>query len=316
MRKFIVDTDTGSDDAVALMMAAFDKSIDLLGVTTVCGNVPLDFATKNALMTMEICDRSDIAVYPGAYRPLFRELATAVNVHGDDGMGDCNLIHPTYKPQDTHAVEFILDTVKKYPNEVEIVTLGPLTNIALCILKDPITMSKVKHIYSMASGGFGPGNTTSVAEFNVYVDAESFHILLTSKIPITIIGFDLCLGPAAFTLDEMNEIKTKNKVAKFAIDCNATLLDFNIQRGTGAVVDLPDAVAMSVALWDDTVIEKVHEYCYCCHKEDASYGQMIIHSDMFVLKDEVSPPANAYVIKTFDHVLYKKRLIDILCSAK
>ncbi len=315
MRKFIIDTDTGSDDAVALMLAAYSKDIEILGITTVCGNVPQELATKNALMTMEVCGRDDIPVYPGAYRPIFRELATATSVHGDDGMGDCDLIHPTYKAEDTHAVEFILETVKKHPGEIEIVTLGPVTNIALCIMKDPITMSKVKHIYSMATGGFGPGNTTSVAEFNVYADADSFHVFLESGIPITIIGFDLCLGPAALNMDEMNDLKQRNKVAKFAIECNRILLEYNVKRGTGQIVDLPDAVAMAVALWDDTVIEKVHRYCYCCHKEEPSYGQVVIHADMLVLKDEVVPPANAFVVKEFDHALYKKRLIDILSSA-
>ncbi len=316
MRKFIIDTDTASDDAVALIMAAYSKEIDILGITTVCGNIPLEQATKNALMTMEVCGRDDIPLYEGAYRPLYRELATATNVHGEDGMGECDLIHPTYKTESTHAVEFILETVKKHPGEIEIVTLGPVTNIALCIMKDPITMSGVKRIYSMVTGGFGLGNTTSVAEFNVYVDAEAFHIMLESGIEIIIAGFDICRGDAALFPDEIEKLQHQNSVAKFAIDCNRFLIEYFINRGDGHMLCLPDAVAMAVALWDDTVIEKSHRYCYCCHKEEASYGQVVVHSDMLVLKDEVVPPANAYVVKTFDSELYKKRLIDILINAK
>lgn len=182
LRKLIIDTDTGSDDAVALMMALLSDNIEVIGITTVCGNVPLDLATKNALMTSEICN-SQVPIFAGADKPLFRNLVTAVNVHGNDGMGDCDLIHPTTKPANGHAVDFILETVKSNPDQIEIVALGPVTNIALAILKEPETMKKVKHIWSMSTGGFGPGNTTPVAEFNVFVDAESFSALLNSEIP-------------------------------------------------------------------------------------------------------------------------------------
>ena len=110
MRKLIIDTDTGSDDAVALMLALLEESVEVLGITTVCGNVPQMLATKNALMTVELCSK-EVPVYPGADRPLFRDLVTAVRVHGDDGMGDCDLIHPTRAAEKTHAVNYILDTV-------------------------------------------------------------------------------------------------------------------------------------------------------------------------------------------------------------
>ncbi|MEK4068912.1 nucleoside hydrolase [Peribacillus sp. FSL R5-0717] len=109
-------------------------------------------------------------------------------------MGDDDLIHPTINPEPGHAVDVILDLVEKNPGEIEIVTIGPVTNIALAILKAPETMNKVKRIYTMGTAGFGAGNTTPVAEFNVYVDAEAYSIIMKSGIPISIIGFDICLG--------------------------------------------------------------------------------------------------------------------------
>lgn len=314
MRKIIIDTDTGSDDAVALMMALKSDDVDVLAITTVCGNVTQNLATKNALMTVEICER-DVKVYPGAVKPLFRDLVTAVNVHGDDGMGDLDLIHPTKKSENINAVDKILELVKKYPNEIEIVALGPVTNLALAILKEPDTMKMVKHIYSMGTGGFGLGNTTPVAEFNVYVDAESYSIMLNSGIPTTIIGFDLCLGPSAWNKNDMDFLSSKTKVSKFAVDCNRQLLNYNLKRSGEYIVDLPDAVAMAVALWNDVVKDKASCYCYCCTKEEASYGQVVIFdkSEILAIKSPFfDKDDNAAVIKEFDYKMYKQRLNDLL----
>ncbi len=314
MRKFIIDTDTGSDDAVALMMALLCDDVEVLGITTVCGNVPLNLATKNALMTAEICN-SDIQIFEGASKPLFRDLVTAVNVHGNDGMGDCNLINPTKKQSTGHAVDFILETIKSNPNQIEIIALGPVTNIALAILKEPETMKKIKRIWSMGTGGFGPGNTTPVAEFNVYVDAESYSILLNSKIPLTIIGFDLCLGDSALQKEDMEYLKSKGAIGKFAVDCNLGLLNYNFKKSGGYFVDLPDAVAMGVALWDDIVLEKKETYCYCCTKEEPSYGQVIIFDRNVVLAIDTNIPTdNATVIKSIDRQLFKQRMIEVLSN--
>ena len=159
-------------------------------------------------------------------------------------MGDCDLIHPTRAAEKTHAVNYILDTVRQYPGEIEIVTLGPLTNVALAILQDREAMKGVKHIYTMGTSGFGPGNTTPVASFNVYVDADSFRVLLGAGIPLTIIGFDQCIGESALHKEDLEKLASLNRLGKFAADCNRTLLQYNLQRTGEYMVDLPDAVAM------------------------------------------------------------------------
>lgn len=315
MRKLIVDTDTGSDDAVALMMAVLSPGIEVLGVTTVCGNVPLELATKNALMTLEVCS-ADIPVYPGAERPLFRDLVTAVNVHGNDGMGDCGLIHPAKKPACRNAVDFTLDVVARYPDEVDIVMLGPATNIALAILRDRAVMSRVHHIYTMGTAGFGPGNTTPVSEFNVYVDAESYKILLQSGIPVTVIGFDMCLGESAWNKADLEAVRASGPVGRFAVECNTELLNYNLRRSGEHIVDLPDAVAMGVALWDDFVLESRPVYCHCCVEDGPCYGQVIVYDPAQTLAiDYAVPPCNANVIAKVDAALYKRRLAALLCSA-
>ncbi len=316
MRKMIIDTDTGSDDAVALMMAVLSPEIDVLGVTTVCGNVPLHLATQNALMTLEICS-ADIPVYPGAIKPLFRDLVTAVNVHGDDGMGDIGLIHPAKKPSDINAVDYILDTIANDPDEIDVVMLGPATNIALAILHDRAVMSRVRHIYTMGTAGFGPGNTTPVSEFNVYVDAESYKILLQSGIPITIIGFDMCLGESAWNKTDLETVHASGPIGAFAVDCNTELLNYNLRRCGEHIVDLPDAVAMGVALWDDVALESRPTYCHCCVEDGPCYGQVIVYDpeQTFAIDYEI-PPCNASVIAKVDAALYKQRLAALLCSSK
>ncbi|MBQ2774940.1 MAG: DUF1273 family protein [Clostridia bacterium] len=307
MRKFIIDTDTGSDDAVALIMAVLESDIDVLGITTIGGNIPLEQTTKNALQTVEECG-AVIPVYPGASKPLMRELVTADNVHGADGMGDMGLIHPSRMPEKKRAVDFILETVAANPDEIELVALGPVTNIALAIMKDRKTMKKVKHIWSMGTSGFGPGNITPVAEFNVFVDAESYSVLLDSGIPITIAGFDLCLGDAALNPDDLAELSV-SRLGKFIVDCNKTRLAYNENLTGVPYVDLPDAVAMAAAIWPDVVLETVTAHCYCCTKEVPSYGQVIICdiSAPFSVKYDI-PETFSTVVKKIDPERFKKRL--------
>ncbi len=311
MRKFIIDTDIGSDDAAALIMAMKEPEIDILGITTIGGNIPLENTTKNALQVVEEC-KKEIPVYPGASKPLVRNLVTAGNVHGKDGMGDKGLIHPTGKAEKTHAVDFILETVKSNPYEVELVVLGPVTNIAIAINKDKETMQKVKRIWSMGTSGFGPGNMSPVAEFNVFVDAESYDIMLNSQIPITIAGFDLCLGDASFTPDELEELST-TPLGKFIADCNSTRLAFNKETTGTAYVDLPDAVAMAAALYEDVITEKINAYCYCCTKEEATYGQVIIYDTAkpFSVNYNI-PQTDTMVIKSIDVDKFKAYLKKVL----
>lgn len=317
MRKLIIDTDTGSDDAVALIMALKSKEVQVEAITTVCGNVPVELATKNALMTIEVVNGQCPPLYVGAAKPLMRDLVTAVNVHGDDGMGDCNLIHPTLLPKKGHAVDAILEIIEKNPCEIEIVTIGPVTNIALAILKAPEIMKKVKHIYTMGTSGFGPGNTTPVAEFNVYVDAEAYSIMLNSGIPTTIIGFDLCVGEAALNKDDMDELLSSGKEeAIFSVQCNRTLLEFNLERSNEHIVDLPDAVAMGVVLWEDIVLEDKLCHCYVCTIEEAAYGQVIVNdgSKLAISDGFAGNTPNATICKTIDNQLFKKRLIELLVN--
>lgn len=314
MRKIIIDTDTGSDDAVALIMA-LKSELKVEAVTTVCGNVPLELATKNALMTIEIANGQKPPVYVGSAKPLMRDLVTAVNVHGKDGMGDRDLINPRLKAEKKGAVNAILEIVEANPGDIEIAALGPVTNIALAILNAPETMKKVKHIYSMGTAGFGKGNTTPVSEFNVYVDAEAYSIMLESNIPLTIIGFDVCLGEAALNSDDIELLLSSGKrEAVFSMECNRVLLEYNLQRSGEYIIDLPDPVAMGVLLWNDILIESKQCYCYTCTKEEAAYGQVIINDGgkLAISDGFAGHTPNARVCKTINKNLFKERMVNLL----
>ncbi|WP_352399118.1 nucleoside hydrolase [Anaerotignum sp.] len=317
MRRIIIDTDCGSDDAVALMMALKSKKIHIEAITTVCGNVPVELATKNTLMTIEVVNKQQPPVYVGAANPLMRKLVTAGNVHGEDGMGDLDLIHPTISEEHGYAVDAILKVVNGHPNEVEIVALGPVTNIALAILKDPKIMQKVKHIYSMGTAGFGRGNASPVAEYNVFVDAEAYDIMLKSGIPITIIGFDVCLGDAALNSEDMDMLlASEKKEAIFAVECNRSLFQFNLKQSGGHFVDLPDAIAMGVALWPDILLESVSCFCHTCIMDPFTYGQVIINDKQLCSIQDAhwNKKGNATLCKKIDTKAFKSKLFQVLTN--
>ena len=183
-RKIIIDSDTGADDASALILAAKQENVEILGVTVLVGNVDLEQSSKNALAALELAG-CDAPVYKGSADTFTGELKYANSVFGNDGMGDADLIHPKKQAAEGGAVDFIIDTVKNNPNEVELISLGPSTNIAKAIKKAPDEMKKVKRIWTMGTAGLGAGNASPVAEFNVYADAEAYKIMLDSGLPIT-----------------------------------------------------------------------------------------------------------------------------------
>ena len=228
MRKLIIDTDTGSDDAVALLMALRSPEVEVLGITTVGGNVPLEQATQNALMTVEVCG-SRVPVYKGAAKPLFRELVTAVNVHGRDGMGDLGLPPPALRPQREHAVDFLIRAIEAEPGELEMVTLGPVTNLAWLSLRSPGTLAKLKRITMMMGTGPYFGNATPLAEGNARMDPEALDIVLRDAgTELVLVGWDLCINEYLFTEKDLEGLRqTGSPLAAFCLDINQ---DFRLFR--------------------------------------------------------------------------------------
>ena len=188
----IIDTDPGQDDAVALLLAAASPELELLGVTTVAGNVPLALTTLNARKVLELAGRRDVPVCAGADRPLDVALVTAEHVHGDTGLNGVDLPEPTLPVDPRHAVDFIIQTLReREPGTVTLCPLGPLTNIALALRRAPDIAARIRRIVLMGGGFFEGGNVTPAAEFNFYVDPQAAHEVFTSGVPITMAPLDV-----------------------------------------------------------------------------------------------------------------------------
>lgn len=202
-QKIIIDTDPGHDDAMALMLACRSAEFDILAVTTVCGNSTLENTTRNTQFILDFLGRKDIPVYSGAEKPLTRELVQAV-VHGKSGLDGIDPTNEAVLIGD--AVDQMLRLVKSNPNEVTVVTLGPLTNIALAIQKDPETMMLVKEIVSMGGAINVAGNKNRVAEFNIFVDPEAADITMRFPVKKALVPLDAC-NHVLMQLQDVTRIK-------------------------------------------------------------------------------------------------------------
>ena len=192
-RKIIIDTDPGQDDAIAILLAlASPEDIDVLGITTVAGNVPLDLTSKNARIVCELAGRPDVPVFAGCDAPLVRRLVTAEHVHGKSGLDGPDLPDPEMPLQDQHGVDFIIETLRREPaGTVTLCPLGPLTNIATAFDRAPDILERVQEIVLMGGAYFEVGNITPTAEFNIYVDPEAAEIVLKSGAKITMMPLDV-----------------------------------------------------------------------------------------------------------------------------
>ncbi|KCV83522.1 pyrimidine-specific ribonucleoside hydrolase RihA [Actibacterium atlanticum] len=191
-RKIIIDTDPGQDDAVAILLALASPELQVLGVTTVAGNVPLALTTLNARKVCELAGRPDVKIYAGCNRPLAQDLVTAEHVHGETGLNGPVLPDPTMPVQDQHAVDFIIETLRAEPaGTVTLCPLGPLTNIATALQRAPDIAERIAQIVLMGGAYFAVGNITPTAEFNIYVDPEAAQIVFASGAPITVLPLDV-----------------------------------------------------------------------------------------------------------------------------
>ena len=192
-RKIIIDTDPGQDDAVAILLAlASPEALDVLGIVAVAGNVSLAQNAKNALKIVELSGRTDIAVHAGCERPLRRLLVTAEHVHGETGLDGPGLPEPRIRLRPQHGVDFIIDTLLAHePKSVTLCCLGPLTNIAMAMVKAPAITPLVGEIVMMGGAYFEVGNITPAAEFNIFVDPDAADVVIRSGVPLTMAPLDL-----------------------------------------------------------------------------------------------------------------------------
>lgn len=246
-RVFVIDTDTASDDAVALMMALRAPDVTVAAITTVAGNVPLAQATRNALTVVERAG-ADVPVSAGLDRPLLRERSPATFFHGQDGMGDLDLPPPGRTQTSEHAVDTLLRVIDRYAGAVTLVTLGPLSNIAAALLRAPELAGKVAECYMMGGAANTIGNITPAAEYNIWCDPEAAELVFRSGLPILMVGHEHSLGEAVLTRPELDVLRQQSELARLAVDCNAAAYVASTEWLREAGLTQPDPVTMAVAI--------------------------------------------------------------------
>lgn len=204
-KKVIVDTDPGVDDAQAILLALRSPALEVLGITTVAGNMPLETTTRNALVVVEHSGKT-VPVYPGASEPLTESLETAAHAHGQDGLGDVGFPDPSGLAQEEHAVDFIIRMVMGSSEPVHLITIGPLTNIALALTKQRQLEERIGSL-TMMLGAWSGGNLTQVAEYNAGVDPEASDIVFRSRIPKFMVALDPIRDSATIEAQDVERLE-------------------------------------------------------------------------------------------------------------
>jgi len=241
-RKIIIDCDPGQDDAVALFLAfASSDELELLGITTVGGNVPLALTSRNARLMCDIADRRDVAVYAGCTEPMVRSLMTAEMVHGDTGINGIDVFEPDTPLQAEHAVDFIIQTLLAADEDsITLIPMGPLTNIAVAIQREPKILPKVEQIVLMGGAMREGGNRTPSAEFNILVDPDAADIVLQCGRPITQMGLDVT-HQVLSTVDRVERIKALDNPVALATAGMLSFFDrFDTKKYTSRGAPLHD----------------------------------------------------------------------------
>ncbi len=246
-RKIIIDTDPGQDDAVAILLAlASPDELDVLGVVAVAGNVGVAQNAINARKVVELAGRSDIPVYAGCSRPLRRHLVTAEHVHGETGLDGPDLPDPQMPLQTLHGVDYIINTLMAAePKTITLCTLGPLTNVAMALIKQPAIAERIAEIVMMGGAYFEVGNITPAAEFNIYVDPEAADVVLRSGVPVTILPLDVT-HQIQSTPERLAAIKAIGNASGAAVHAMLTFSEtFDLKKygWTGAPLHDPTVIA-------------------------------------------------------------------------
>lgn len=276
MRKFWIDTDTASDDAVAILMALRWPDVQVEGISVVSGNVPVEMGTRNALYTTELCGK-ETPVYSGLAHPLVREPVYAYFFHGPDGMGGMNYPEPRQPSEEKHAVEAFIEAIRAAPGEITLITLGPLSNIAAALRIAPDLAQKIPMCYMMAGAAACLGNVTPAAEYNVWVDPEAAHMVFHAGFPMMMVGWELCRGAANLDDDDMAFVRAFNTpYADFAIDCNASAIQTNRDWLGDPGLALPDPVTMAIALDPSVCIRRSKHFVDVEIQSELTRGMTVV----------------------------------------
>ena len=318
-RTFLIDTDTASDDAVALIMALRAPQVQVLAITAVAGNVEVQQAARNALYTAELCG-SSVPVFIGAEKPLSRAHVGAEWFHGRDGLGDHGYPPPRRATEKQPAHEAIIDTIEAHPGLV-MVTLGPLTNIALALQKSPGIASKVSRCVIMGGAPCCEGNVTPAAEYNIWCDPEAARIVVRSALPIELVGWHLSRGQAVLNPSDIQHVLCfGTSLAKFTIECNSVAQRAFLEQTGERGICLPDPIAMAVALEPSIVTSQSEHFLDVETRSELTRGMTVVdrlnvagnERNRDVWTTTLAAGQKAKIPWTIDNALWKQALYAAL----
>jgi purine nucleosidase len=246
-KHILLDTDPGIDDSLAILLALASPEISLDGLSVVHGNSSAAQGTVNALSVLELAKASQVPVYKGCDLPLVQPSLLAPETHGEQGIGYAKLPAPQTKPQIQHGSDFLIEGIMSKPGEVSLVCIGPLTNVALAIRKEPRIVENVKEVFIMGGAIRHEGNTTPLAEFNTFVDPHAAHIVFHSGMPITLTPLDATYQ-CIFLPDDLNRLlKIDSPITKFIADATRFYMEFHdeYQKIQGCVINDPLTLALT-----------------------------------------------------------------------
>lgn len=313
MKRIIIDTDTAGDDVNALLTALHFFKVE--GVTIAGGNVAFDQEVENALYTIQVADPGyHVPVYKGHSGPMLsytqKKHITVENIHGSHGMGDAIFEKTAQRPEEQHAVDFIIETVKANPGEISLLAIAPLTNIAMALKKEPSIAKDIPHIFIMGGTNNSLGNITPAAEYNFYVDPEAARIVMHSGIPLTMVGWDMCTAYSVMYEEELNAIKALNtKGSQFFMEIN----EF-VRRANKVAHDIdgtthPDALLVAIAA-DERLMTRSHDY----YVDIETVGELTRGYNLVDIHNATGHTPNVRVCEEVDREGFKNTLLEVLRS--
>ena len=310
LRRFIVDTDTGSDDVWAVIEAL--RATDVVrveAITVVCGNLPLDLCVKNAMLAVDAAGTYVPPVYRGMERPLMRQEAFyAPDIHGEDGLGGMDLPMPERPIETKHAMDAIIDIVMANPGKIEIVTCGPLTNLAMALLKEPKLAQNIKKVWILG-GSAGPcGNMTPSAEYNVYVDPEAAAIVLDANMDTVWVCWDNAVGGTEIRPEDVEHLLScGDPAAEFCAKCTRQLRKYYHETTGEDAYGVIDALVMTVALYPEIMQTPFAANCAVELQGQETRGYFRIDR-----RGQMGLAPNATICPAVDVPRFKKYLFTLL----
>ena len=307
LRPVWIDTDTGVDDAFALISALKLPGIDVVGISSVCGNVENSKTFVNARNVISLCKREDIKVYKGADKPLIREPNYAYDVHGEDGLGGYKLEESKAPIETESAVDALYKKAKELNGELTIAAVGPLTNIAIAIFKYPDIVDYIKELVIMGGSIGVGGNCSTAAEFNIYGDPHAAQAVFKCGVPITMFGLDVTMK-AFLSREELETLKDEDDpVSKFCYKSSDAPTNLYKAIGLGDIMCLHDTCPLAYLSYPDLFSGK-QAGVYVETQSELSFGRTV--SDLYVHADKLFDKKNVMVILEVDRDRLAKIVLD------